>query len=108
MIPAAGPCPVCGAPHATCGRGSAAVPVDLLTTIPKGNPVLKKYRTTVNGVPTTLKLSAEDAKAYPAGSLTEVGGITGETEASEGDGDAETKARKPPANKARTATADKS
>lgn len=92
-----GPCPLCGTPHAACGPGSASVPVDLLTTIPKGDPVLKKYRTTVNGHETTLKLSDDAAKAYD-GELTEVTGEQPEAEA-----DAETKARRAPANKSRTA-----
>jgi len=106
-VTAGGFCPLCGAPHATCGLGLPAVPVDRLTTIPKGDPVLKRYRTTVNGHATTLKLSAADAKDYP-GELTEISeGETSETpEAAEGD-EAETKSRRTPANKARGAQSDR-
>lgn len=107
MIPpesAGEPCPLCGAPHATCGPGSSAVPVDLLTTIPRGDPVLKKYRTTVNGVATTLKLSAEDVKTWQGDTLTEV---TSDPQPVEQPVEDE-KARKPAANKARTASENKS
>jgi hypothetical protein len=108
-----GPCLLCGAPHATCGRpGSPAVPVDRLITIPKGDPVLKKYRTTVNGMETTLKLSDADAEAYP-GELTEVSGSAEDPQADEvardeASGEEQTKAQRAPANKARTAQTNKS
>lgn len=55
---------------------------------------LKEYKTTINGLETTLQLTEKDAKAR------------GLVEADDS-ADAETKAAKAPANKARTSTATK-
>lgn len=60
----AGGCPLCGANHATCGQPSASQPVDILKERAVGNYV-QKYRVTVNGHETTMKLSAEDVENYP-------------------------------------------
>ena len=58
-----GVCPLCGANHATCGQASTAQPVDILTTR-ESTVGTQKYRVTVNGHKTVMKLSEEDAKAY--------------------------------------------
>lgn len=60
----AGGCPLCGAHHAICGPPSAATPVDLAAA-KESTVATEKYRVTVNGHQTTMKLSADDAKAYP-------------------------------------------
>lgn len=114
-------CPLCGAQHAVCGRAADTTPVDVLAR--KGTTVAtQKYRVTVNGHQTTMKLSAEDAKAYPDARPvdeseqpiadepaiqppTEPEPVADEPETPDGE-DAPAKSRRAP-NKARRADADK-
>lgn len=91
-----GGCPLCGANHATCGPPSTATPVDILAA-KESTVATQKYRVTVNNHQTTLKLSAEDAKAYPGAELVDESSDRSEAPA---------KSRRAP-NKARGPQADK-
>lgn len=61
---------------------------------------VRRYRVTVNGTDTVLKLTAEDAKRYEGAEL--VDATATDTDVSADSGDTEEKAAKPE-NKARTA-----
>jgi hypothetical protein len=78
-------CLLCGAKHAACGQAAPVNPVDIPREEPRTVGELKKYRVTVNGNETVLKLTEADAKRYEDAELV----------------DAPSKARKPQ-NKART------
>jgi hypothetical protein len=61
-------CPLCGANHAACGQPSTARPVDILA-IKESTVANQKYRVTVNGRSTVMKLSYDDAENYPDAEL---------------------------------------
>jgi hypothetical protein len=97
-------CPLCGVPHAACGQPSTTQPVDILAAR-ETSVATQRYRVTVSGRPTVLKLSAEDAKAYPGAELVDTGGDTEQADATT---DApEAKARTTARNKARQPAANK-
>lgn len=66
---AGGGCPLCGAKHAACGQPSTSTPVDAFIRREPGVGPVRKYKVTVNGSETVLKLNDEDAKAYPDAQL---------------------------------------
>lgn len=59
-------CPLCGAPHSTCGQATSTVGI-FIAPAPQGKDgddmSLKDYEVEVNGVKTTLRLTDADAKA---------------------------------------------
>jgi hypothetical protein len=58
-------CPLCGAPHSSCGQATSTVGIFIAPAIPRKETdmSLKDYEVEVNGVKTTLRLSGADAKA---------------------------------------------
>jgi hypothetical protein len=62
-------CPICGAPHATCGGPTSAAPLSLTDLPNRGRYTvddLREYRYTLNGMPTTGMLTAHDAELLGA------------------------------------------
>jgi hypothetical protein len=56
-----GRCP-CGAEHAACGPPSTSVPIDYPTQEAAVGGPLKKYKVTLHGVETVMKLNEADAE----------------------------------------------
>jgi hypothetical protein len=79
-------CPLCGTKHAACGQAAPVNPVDIPREEPRIVGELRKYRVTVNGTETVMKLTEKDAERYEDAEAV----------------DAPTKSRKPQ-NKARIA-----
>lgn len=101
-----GRCPLCGVQHAACGPATATTtPVDVLA-MKESTVATQKYRVTVNGHRTTLKLSAEDAKNYPDAELLDDTEPTAEPSPTPARKSTPAKSRTA-ANKARTDTEDK-